>query len=382
MHGVIIGGGIGGMALAAALERVGISYEVHEQAEELREVGAGLGLWSNALLALARLGAAEELARPGSVIARLEVRTSDGRLLTITPFARAENRSGLPGYLCVHRADMLRALMRRSNPARVRLHSRCVGIDERNGGVLARFADGHETHGDFLVGADGLRSAVRARLFGDAPPRYAGYTCWRGVASLEQTTLSSDTAFEAWGRGRRFAVHPCGRGRLFWWACHNEPANGTDSAAGRKADVLKLFSDWQEPIAAAIAATPEILRNDILDRPPIRVWGRGRITLLGDAAHPTTPNLGQGACQAIEDAIVLTDQLRHSGTVEGALRNFEKLRQRRTARVTTESFRIGRLCQWENAIGCWLRNVGARFTPPSIAQRFMEQFLTTELPEL
>ena len=102
--------------------------------------------------------------------------------------------------------------------------------------------------------------------------------------------------------------------------------------------------------------------NDILDRPPIRVWGRGRITLLGDAAHPTTPNLGQGACQAIEDAVVLTDQLRRSDTVEAALRAFEKLRQGRTARITRESFRIGRIGQWENPIGCWLRNLATRFT--------------------
>jgi len=382
MHGIIIGGGIGGMALAAALERVGLSYEVHEQAEELREVGAGLGLWSNALLALARVGAVEELTRLGAVVARLEVRTSDGRLLAVTPFARAEDRSGLPGYLCVHRAEILRALMHRSQRARVRLCSRCVGIEERHGVVLARFADGHEAHGDFLVGADGLRSSVRAQLFGDEPPRYSGYTCWRGVAPLEQTALPPHTAFEAWGRGRRFAVHHCGRGRLFWWACHNEPANGTDSAAGRKADVLNLFSHWQEPIAAAVAATPEILRHDILDRPPTRVWGRGRITLLGDAAHPTTPNLGQGACQAIEDAVVLADQLRRAGDSEGALRAFEKIRQRRTARITKQSLRLGWICQWENPMGCWLRNMGARFTPPSISRRFMEQFLMTDLPEL
>jgi 2-polyprenyl-6-methoxyphenol hydroxylase-like FAD-dependent oxidoreductase len=382
MHGIIIGGGIGGMALAAALERVGVSYELHEQAEELREVGAGLVLWSNALLALARLGVVEGLTRQGSVIARLEVRTSDGRVLAVTPFARAVNRVGVPGCLCVHRADILRELSRRSDPARLRLRSRCVGFEQRDEVVFARFVDGHEARGDFLVGADGLRSVVRARLFGDTPPRYVGYTCWRGVASLEQTALPPDRAFEAWGRGRRFAIHPCGQGRLFWWACHNEPANGRDNAARRKADVLKLFSGWQEPIATTIAATPEILRNDILDRPPIRVWGRGCATLLGDAAHPTTPNLGQGACQAIEDAIVLADQLRRAGNTEGALRAYEKLRQRRTARITTESFRIGRVCQWENSVACWLRNAGTRFFPQSASLRLMERFFKTALPEL
>ncbi len=128
---------------------------------------------------------------------RVEVRTPKGRVLAATPLARAAKRFGVPGSVCVHRADILSELMRRSDPARVRLRSRCVGFAERDGRVVAHFADGHEAHADFLVGADGLRSAVQARLFGESPPRYAGYTCWRGVASLEQTALPPDTAFEA-----------------------------------------------------------------------------------------------------------------------------------------------------------------------------------------
>jgi 2-polyprenyl-6-methoxyphenol hydroxylase-like FAD-dependent oxidoreductase len=382
MHGIIIGGGIGGMALAAALERVGVTYEVHEQADELREVGAGLTLWSNAQIALARLGVAEGLTLKGSIVARLEVRTPDGRVLAVTPLARAAKRFGVPGSVCAHRADILSELMRQSDPARVRLRSRCVGFAERDGRVLAHFADGHEAHGDFLIGADGLRSAVRARLFGDLPPRYAGYTCWRGVASLVQTALPQGTAFEAWGRGRRFSIHHCGRGRLFWWACHNEPADGTDSAAGRQADVLKLFSDWHAPISAVITATPEILRNDILDRPPSRVWSRGRVTLLGDAAHPTTPNLGQGACQAIEDAVVLADQLRGGGDPATVFRAYEKLRQRRTARITEDSFRMGWVCQWENPVACWLRDRGNCFVPQAAALWFLERYFQCELPIL
>jgi 2-polyprenyl-6-methoxyphenol hydroxylase-like FAD-dependent oxidoreductase len=382
MHGIIIGGGIGGMALAAALERVGISYEVHEQAEELREVGAGLTLWSNALLALGRLGAAQGLMTQGAIVARLEVRTAQGRVLAVTPLARAAKQFGVPGSLCVHRAEILGELMRRSDPTRTRLRSRCIHIEERNDEVMARFEDGHEVRGDFLVGADGLHSVVRARQLGDTPLRYAGYTCWRGVASLQQTALASDTAFEAWGRGRRFSIHHCGRGRLFWWATHNEPPHGTDSVLGRKADVEKLFSTWHDPIPSVIAATQQILRNDILDRPPTRIWGRGRVTLLGDAAHPTTPNLGQGACQAIEDAVVLADQLRSAAHVESGLRAYEALRRQRTARITTESLRLGWVCQWQNPLACWLRDTANCFVPQTAALWFLKRFFRCDLPEL
>jgi 2-polyprenyl-6-methoxyphenol hydroxylase-like FAD-dependent oxidoreductase len=189
-------------------------------------------------------------------------------------------------------------------------------------------------------------------------------------------------AFEAWGPGRRFSIHPCGSGRLFWFATHNELAHGTDGPRGRKADVQELFSLWHEPIPSVIAATSEILRNDIFDRPPVTIWGRGRITLLGDAAHPMTPNLGQGACQALEDAVVLADQLRAKSRVEAALRAYESLRQPRTKRITAESFRLGRITQAENGLAHWLTTTAVRLMPPAAAWWSMERFLHTELPVL
>jgi 2-polyprenyl-6-methoxyphenol hydroxylase-like FAD-dependent oxidoreductase len=146
--------------------------------------------------------------------------------------------------------------------------------------------------------------------------------------------------------------------------------------------VEELFSTWHEPIPSVIAATREILRNDIVDRRPIRVWGRGCITLLGDAAHPTTPNLGQGACQALEDAVILADQLRRGHDVEAALRGYENIRRRRTARITNESLRFGRVCQWKNPAACWARNMAIRFIPPAASLWFIERFFHQELPVL
>jgi 2-polyprenyl-6-methoxyphenol hydroxylase-like FAD-dependent oxidoreductase len=371
------------MALATALERVGISCEVYEQASEIREVGAGLTLWSNALIALERLGAAERVIALGSTEDRFEVRNASGQVLAVTPVARAWKRFGLPGCVCVHRVDLLRELVSHSRNTPVHVGSRCVGIREEADHVIAQFANGVNKAGDFLVGADGLYSLVREQLFGQSKPRYAGYTCWRGFAVLEPVvSLPPKCAFEAWGSGRRFSIHPCGPGRLFWFATHNEPAGGTDGPRGRRADVQELFASWHEPIPSVIAATSEILRNDILDRVPTRTWGRGRITLLGDAAHPTTPNLGQGACQALEDAVVLANQLRHQSDVQAALRTYENLRQPRTNLITTESFRIGRITQSENRMVRWLTKMAVQLMPRSASWRFMERFLSMELPVL
>lgn len=383
LHGIIIGGGIGGVALAAALERVGISCEVHEQSDDLREVGAGLTLWFNALTALQRLGAADRVMALGSREDRFELRAPSGRVLAVTPLARALKRFGLPGCVCVHRADLLRELACLCRTTRVHLSSRCVGIEQQASRVIARFANGETSQADFLAGADGLYSVVRGQLFGPSEPRYAGYTCWRGVATFDPAVpLAPHCAFEAWGCGRRFSIHHCGPGRLFWYATHNEPANGTDGSAGRKRDVQELFSSWHEPIPSVIAATSEILRNDILDRPPIRTWGRGRITLLGDAAHPTTPNLGQGACQALEDAVVLADQLRAKSDVEAALREYENLRQPRTSRIAVESFRVGWISQSENSVLRCLASIAVQSIPPAASWWSVARFLRTELPSL
>lgn len=194
--------------------------------------------------------------------------------------------------------------------------------------------------------------------------------------------LSPETAFEAWGQGRRFSIHPCGTGRVFWFATLNRPANGPDPPHGRQLEVREHFSSWHEPIPSVIAAASEIIRNDIYDRAPVKAWGRGRITLLGDAAHPTTPNLGQGACQALEDAVVLADRLRASSAIEPALREYEEIRGPRTRLITNESYRLGRISQSENPMIRWGSRLAVQVMPPSVSWWSFERFLKTELPVL
>jgi 2-polyprenyl-6-methoxyphenol hydroxylase-like FAD-dependent oxidoreductase len=204
---------------------------------------------------------------------------------------------------------------------------------------------------------------VRAQLLGDGPPVYRGYPVWRGVA---EAGAGWEELTETLGRGLRFGTVPIGRGRVAWWATANEPEGTDDAPEGRKAKLLRLFGGWHHPIPLLLEATPQaqMLKNDTYDRRPVRGWGRGAVTLLGDAAHPTTPNFGQGGCMAIEDGAVLAaclcDRL---DDVAAALRQYERRRYRRTASIIRQSLVYGTVAQWANPLAVRVRDAVFRLTP-------------------
>jgi 2-polyprenyl-6-methoxyphenol hydroxylase-like FAD-dependent oxidoreductase len=229
-----------------------------------------------------------------------------------------------------------------------------------------RFADGAAEDADVVVGADGLRSHVRAHLHGDSPPRYAGYTCWRALARVPRTLVDDGTFCETWGRGARFGWLRLPEETVYWFATVDAPRDGRDaSTADALVRLAELYAGWWGPIPALVRATrpEELLRNDILDRPPLRRWGRGRVTLLGDAAHATTPNIGQGACLAIEDGVSLARHLAAGREVAPALRAYERERRRRTAWIVRFSWRLGAVAQWRAPFACALRDAALAGTP-------------------
>jgi 2-polyprenyl-6-methoxyphenol hydroxylase-like FAD-dependent oxidoreductase len=365
---MIIGGGIGGLAAAIALEQAGWHVEVFEQASELREVGAGLTIWTNGVVALRGLGLEDEVLALAAINHRTEVRSWRGDLLAAASLDDMSRQLGAPSITML-RGDLLAALASCVDANAIHLNARLVEMVEHDDGVTARFADGSQHRGEVLIGADGLHSAVRALRFGPEPLRYAGYTCWRGMITDPAAELEIPCGFESWGRGARFAVQPCGRKRLFWYATQNAPADQSDTWQGRKRDVERRFRAWHDPIPAVIEATDSarFLRNDIVDRPPRGGWSQGRATLLGDAAHPTTPNFGQGACQAMEDAIVLAAVLAKTTDIEASLKRYERLRYRRTAWITRSSWRMGRTLQRESLLANFVRDTATRsglFTLP------------------
>ncbi len=357
---IIIGGGIGGVTAAIALRRAGLDVTVFERADVLLEVGSGLPLWPGALRGIKKLELTSVLGALGPSIGTGNITTWRGEVLADLSTAKRLQRLDTINAV-VHRAELLDLLLEALGEDKVQLARTCVGFTQDDNGVEVRFADGRVEHSDLLIGADGIHSVIRAQMFGRAIPKYMGYTAWRGVASIARTDLAGWT----WGKGYQFGVFPMSRNRAYWFAQRNTREGEHDKAGGRKHELLELFHDWHDPIPAVIEATDEahILRNDIYQTRPLRHWSRGRVTLLGDAAHAMTPNLGQGACQAIEDAVVLGDCLKAELNVATALLLYEKRRIKRTRRVTWLSALMGPAVQIENSMLAGIRNAMVKRLP-------------------
>lgn len=378
---LIIGAGIGGLSAAIALQRAGWEVAVHERAPSLEPVGAALALWANALTALDRLGIGERVRAAGVPNTDGWIYRDTGERLAAVASPALRARLGEIGVV-VHRAELQAILLDAVGPGVVRTGSELAGCRDEGDAVVASFADGSSVRSAILVGADGLHSVTRAVLHGAAEPRYSGYTAWRAVLPFDPDRLEPG---ETWGRGARFGRAPLAGGRAYVFATANVPA-GARSPDGEKAELQRRFAGWHAPIPEIIDALDErdILRNDIADRPPLRSWGRGRITLLGDAAHPMTPNLGQGACQAIEDAVVLA---RHLGAIADgeeehgpragaatdqvtmALRAYEAGRIPRTSAIVRQSRQVGAIGQWEHPLAVRLRATLARRVIPRLQER-------------
>ena len=365
MRIVIVGGGIGGLAAALALRREGFEPLVYERAPALLEVGAAIALWPNAFRVLERLGLGEALlARAGRI---RSVRWLGRGGLEYNHFNFPD--TGAPA-VALHRADLQGTLLRSLPPGSVHLGKTFVGFAEEEGEVRALFEDGTEAACDVLVGADGLHSRVRAQLLEDGGPVYRGYTVWRGVARLEHAALRAGVASEIYGEGQRFGVGPVGLGRTGWWATANEPEAVSESASEHAPKLLRLFEGWCAPVRELIEATPSetILRNAAFDRPAAARWGEGRVTLLGDAVHPMTPNLGQGGCVAVEDAGVLARALAKYGDPYLALRVYESRRRARAAAVAGYSRRYGAFGQWHTPAAARLRARLLSSVPESVGR--------------
>jgi 2-polyprenyl-6-methoxyphenol hydroxylase-like FAD-dependent oxidoreductase len=342
----IIGGGIGGVAAAVALHRAGIQATVYERANELREVGAGMMLWPNATRVLKELGLLERVAILSGPSQHFLVRSRTGTILMDIGLGHFD----VPA-LCTRRSDLLDALISALPAQRVRLGHDFGYFERQNSSVGIHFSNGISMEHDFLIGADGIRSRVRSQLLGIREPIFRGYTIWRGLARLTGT-VSKGSNSETWGRGKRFGILSTGGDRFTWYATANTDSGHIDSHEGRQRELVQMFKGWHQPVESLIAGTEEgaILKNGAYDLPPLKRWGQGRVMLLGDAAHPCTPNLGLGGCMALEDALVLAKSFSGEATPELALRRYESLRRRRTRHVQQRSLLMGNIGQWENRL--------------------------------
>jgi 2-polyprenyl-6-methoxyphenol hydroxylase-like FAD-dependent oxidoreductase len=370
---LIAGSGIGGLSAAIALRRAGFETQVFERAPALDEVGAGISLWPNATRQLRRWGVLEEVVARGVVFRGGVFRRPDG-----APLARMNVGEHDAPCVLIHRAALHSALLEWLPGHALHTGAALEEFVDDGTRVWARFTGMGEVEGAALVGADGLRSTVRRLLLDDGEPVYRGYPVWRGVAEGMGELPGADELTETLGAGQRFGTVPIGGGRVAWWAAANEP-RGTEDG-GTKAKLLRMFAGWHAPIPQLLEATPAdaFLKNDTFDRPPRRGWSRGRVTLLGDAAHPTTPNMGQGGCMAIEDAAVLAGCLARTPELAAALADFERRRFRRVAGIVRHSLHYGAMAQWKHPAAVCLRDTLFRISP-ALTERTMRPILAWDV---
>lgn len=382
MRALVIGGGIGGLAAALALKRTGHDVHVYEQAPQIQEVGAGLSLWSNAINALSRLGVAEQIKQLGTTLRYGRVYDNRGTLLSTTDLHDYN-----PHVPCVmiHRGDLQRELLETVGRDNVTTDAKCIAVSQTEDSAQVSFANGSSDEADCLVGADGIHSVVRSQLFGESELRYSGRTCWRGIADFDPPDLDADSTTLVLGPGFQMGMMRCGPGRVYWFFAIVRPAGGNDNDEGPKNFLLnKLGGGFSLP-TSILQATEDarVLRGDLYDRPPAWPWGVDRITLLGDAIHSTTPNLGQGACQAIESAVFLADSVNQHAAVEAALRHYEQRRRKRTAMVTKTSWQSGKFLTVQNPLLLQCRNLFLRSPLGKPKMRSLNiELLTQTIPEL
>jgi 2-polyprenyl-6-methoxyphenol hydroxylase-like FAD-dependent oxidoreductase len=367
---LIVGGGIAGLALARGLSRADVAWDLVERAPAWAPLGAGIVLGTNAMAVMRGLGLDGEIRARGHELGEMAITDARDRVLGRTNLARIAERFG--PSVALHRATLHEVLAKAAGD-RVRLGTSVASLERGDRGVRVRSDDGAEVGYDLVVGADGLRSRTREQVFGEVEPVYAGYTCWRLVV---ERPPGVSRAQEMWGRGLRFGVVPIDDGsRVYCFAVANAPGGAADPEEGRVERFRARFAGFGGPVPAVLEQVerPEQLLHHDLEEVVHRPWHRGRVVLVGDAAHGMTPNMGQGAAMALEDVAVLAEQLAAPGALgdglDAALAAWAARREPRVRWVQDQSRRVGRVAQWQGRLACTLRDGLVRLLPDAANER-------------
>jgi 2-polyprenyl-6-methoxyphenol hydroxylase-like FAD-dependent oxidoreductase len=374
---IIIGGGIGGLTAAIALQRRGIAAHVYEAAPELRTVGAGIWVPVNALQVLERLGVVQALRCAGAMLERAELLDYRRGVLQTVDLRTIEQRYGF-ATIAIHRARLHEALVAELAKGTLHLGKVCHQIEQDAQVAQVQFADGSAAQGSVVLAADGIRSAIRRQLFPEAQLRYSGQSSYRAVVRARLPPDLENGGQEIWGRGCRFGFSSIGGDDVYWYATLDSPPGVTESTDQAKAQLQELFAPFPAPVSNLIAAADawQLIRTEIYDLRPMPTWHQGRVALLGDAAHATTPNLGQGGAQAIEDAWVLAESLAHNAAPADAFVAYQRVRQAKATMIVNRSWQMGKLAHLKNPLGRALRNALMRGAPPSIGQKQFDALYT------
>jgi 2-polyprenyl-6-methoxyphenol hydroxylase-like FAD-dependent oxidoreductase len=369
----IIGGGIAGLTFARCLDTEKFECHIFEKKSEFGEIGAAISVFPNALCVMDHLGLFEQITSTGGAFKKVFLKTSTGKILS-----KSEPNYEYP-TLCMHRADLHKILLN-GVPATLYTNHTLKGITQNSDGtVTITFENGYSKVVDAVVGADGIHSAVRQHVIGDGAPVFRGYNVWRGVVKSD---FAVGYGSETFGSGKRVGIVPIKDGYYGWWATCNEEYLEGDEPEQAKEKLLRLFGDWHEPIPELIRNTELILKNSLCDRIPTAGWTKGTVTLLGDAAHPTTPNLGQGGCMAMEGAYILATALNTYGLTPKAFKRYEELHFPRAKSIVKESLQLGKMGQISNPILVKMRNLAFQLMPSSAAMKLIDKYFAYRVSKL
>ena len=366
---LVVGAGIAGLATAVALRRVGHDVQVIEGRSDTETgAGAGISIWPNALAALDNLGLGDEVRAAGGRVGAGAVRWYDGRWLRRPAADRMVRALGEP-LVVIHRRALTDILAGALPAGTVTYDCTAVRLQTTPGAAGVVLSGGATLGADAVIGADGVDSMVARHLNGTLAKRYAGYTAWRGIA---EHALEPDLAGETMGPGLEVGHVPLGTRHTYWFATQRAP-RGATAPDGELAHLRKVFGGWPDPIPALLAATDPaaVLRNDLYDRARARRWSSGRVVLVGDAAHPMRPHLGQGGCQGLEDAAILATMTAGGADLPAAFARFAAFRGRRVRALVGEARTIGQIVNMRPALLSAAASRASTLVPEALLARHL-----------
>ena len=366
----IIGAGIGGLTTAIALEQKGIKVRVFEQAKQLKPVGAGIILANNAMQVYEKLNLRKVIEENGNPISSMNIITSKLKALSKIDLSYIEQKHNTKN-IAMHRGKLQQLLIEQLKSTEINLDHKLASIVKNKDGYDLTFENGKQIQSSIVLGADGLNSVVRQKFFPKSNIRHANQICWRGIAAYELPTRFKKELNEAWGKSERFGFVQIAENKVYWYALKSFKKDKEECSIN---DLHHYFNNHNSVIKDILHSTKkeQIYTSEIFDLQPTDTWYKENVCLIGDSAHATTPNMGQGACQAIEDAFVLSEYL-DKYDVGKAFAAYQKARLPKAHQIVKTSWLIGKMAHLTNPVLVGLRNQILRLTPSSVNRKQNEQ---------
>jgi 2-polyprenyl-6-methoxyphenol hydroxylase-like FAD-dependent oxidoreductase len=364
----IIGGGIGGLALANCFQHFNIPYTLFERASKFGEVGAGIGISESAYTILKKIGLGDDIKAKGYFVEDAIIVNKDCETIRKLPIKN--------GGFCIHRAELINILSYKIDHLNVKFDAELESFITKKDSVELTFKNGTSEEFDYVFACDGINSIFRKQLFPQVEKRYSGQTIWRGIATCTLPVKYHTAYLEFWGENLRFATIPLNKTQYYWYACKISKENLQDNKETLKTDLKNLFEKFCKEVADVIDNTELIIRNDMWDlKPHKEKWNKNNVIFSGDAIHATTPNLAQGGCQAIEDAFTLATLINRKGFVPETFEKYYKLRNEKVNYIVEQSWNYGKISNQSNKLKEFVVKNAFKFLPNRIFEKQYQKLI-------